>query len=278
MGKLDGKSALITGAARGQGRSHALLLAQQGADIVLVDAPAPVGSVPYGLGTEAELRETAELVEKEGRQAVVVPGDVRRAQDMRDAVAAACDSFGKLDILVANAGIVTYHQLVDMDDAAWQDMIDVNLTGAANTVRAALPHMIEREYGRIVVTSSGAARQGVQNLAHYCAAKWGVLGMVKTVALETGQYRGITCNAILPGGVDTPMMRHQEVYDAFAPDIENPTFEDMSERLLAYAAMPVPLVDPIDVSYGVLYLVSDESRYVSGATLDIGAGLNARYT
>ncbi|WP_168703710.1 mycofactocin-coupled SDR family oxidoreductase [Gordonia paraffinivorans] len=278
MGKLDGKSALITGAARGQGRAHAVLLAQEGADIVLTDVPASVESVPYDLGTEEELQETAALVEKEGARALVVKGDVRRSQDMREAVAAACDQLGKLDILIANAGIVTYHQMADMDDAVWQDTIDVNLTGVANTVRAALPHMIDRRYGRIVVTSSAAARQGLGNLGHYCASKWGLLGMMKAVALEVGPYGGITCNAVLPGSVDTPMMHHQEVYRMFAPELENPTFDDMSERLLGYAAMPVPLVDPIDISHAVLYLVSDEARYVSGATIDVGAGMNARYT
>jgi NAD(P)-dependent dehydrogenase (short-subunit alcohol dehydrogenase family) len=237
-----------------------------------------VQSVPYPLGTHADLEETANLVSKEGRQAVVVSGDVRRIEDLRGAVTTAVAEFGKLDILLANAGIVTYHQMVDMDDRAWQDMIDVNLTGAANSIRAVLPQMIEQKYGRIVATSSQAGRRGVPNLGHYCASKWGLIGLVKTVALETAPMLGITCNAVLPGGVDTPMMRHDEVYRTFAPEIDEPTVEDLEERLRMMNPMPITWIEAIDISHAVLFLASDEARYVSGATLDIAAAFNANGT
>ncbi|OLT12434.1 3-ketoacyl-ACP reductase [Pseudonocardia sp. CNS-139] len=275
MGKFDGRVALVTGAARGQGRSHAVQLAREGADLVLVDAPGPVGSVPYPLGTEDELAETAALVEKEDRRAVVVAADVRHADRMRAAADTAIGEFGRLDIAVVNAGIVTYHQLADMPDQAWQDMIDVNLTGAANTVRAVLPHMIERRYGRIVVTSSQAGRRGVPNLAHYCAAKWGLIGLVKTVALETAPHLGITCNAITPGGVDTPMMRHDEVYRTFVPELDAPTVADMEERLRQMNPQPITWIEPTDITHAVLFLAAEESRYITGSVIDVAAGFNA---
>jgi SDR family mycofactocin-dependent oxidoreductase len=275
VGRFDGRTALITGAARGQGRSHAIAMAREGADVVLVDAPAPVASVPYPLGTEDELRETAALVEAEGRTAIVAPADVRRSDQLRAVVALALERLGKLDVVVANAGVVTYHQLADMDDQAWDDVIDVNLTGVANTIRAVLPTMIERRYGRIVVISSQSGRRGVPNLAHYSAAKWGLLGLVKTVALETAPLGGITCNAVLPGAVDTPMMRHREVYRTFRPDLDDPTVEDMEERLLQMSPMPTPWIDAGDISNAVLFLAADEARHISGVSLDVAAAFNA---
>ncbi|MFF0148717.1 SDR family mycofactocin-dependent oxidoreductase [Amycolatopsis sulphurea] len=275
MSSLENKVALITGGARGQGRSHAVALARQGADVVLVDAPAPVASVSYGLGTESDLSDTVKLVEEQGRTALAVQGDVRKPADLRRAVTRAVEEFGHVDILLANAGITSYGKLSEMDDQQWQDMIDINLTGVANSIRAVLPHMLDRSYGRIVVTSSQAARRGMPNLAHYCAAKWGLIGLVKTVALEVAPSLGITCNAVLPGGVDTPMMRHDEVYQVFAPELAAPTVEDLEERLRRFNPMPTAWIEPSDISHGVLYLVSDEARYVSGATLDIAAAFNA---
>jgi SDR family mycofactocin-dependent oxidoreductase len=273
---LAGRTALITGAARGQGRSHAVRLAAAGADVVVLDAPAPVASVSYPLGTAEELEETAELVRAEGREALTVTGDVRRSADMRAAVGATLERFGKLDVLVANAGIATYRQLVDMDDETWGDMIDVNLTGVANTIRAALPHMLDRSYGRIVVISSQSARRGVPNLSHYCAAKWGLAGLVKTVALETAPKHGITCNAVLPGAVKTPMMEHEEVLRTFLPDAEEPSLAGMEELLSQMSPMPTPWIDASDISDAVLFLASDAARHISGVALDVAAGFNAK--
>lgn len=275
MGKLDGRVAFITGGSRGQGRSHAVHLAQQGADIVLVDVPDSIESVPYALGTEAELQETAALVEKEGRRAVTIRADVRRSDQMRAAADTAVAEFGKIDIALANAGIVTYHQLAAMDDQAWQDTIDVNLTGAANTLRAVLPTMIDRQYGRIVVTSSTAGRIGLPNLSHYCAAKWGLIGLVKSVALETAPLGGITCNAITPGTVDTPMMHHEEVYRTFAPDLESPTVTDLEERMRLMNTMSTAWIQPGDISHAVAFLASEEARYITGTVIDVSAGFGA---
>lgn len=275
MGKFDSRVALITGASRGQGRSHAVHLAQEGADVVLIDGPAPIQSVPYPLGTIEELEETAALVEKEGSRAIAVTADVRHSDQLRAAVETTVSEFGRLDIALVNAGIVTYHQLADMDDQTWQDMIDVNLTGAANTVRAVLPHMIERKYGRIIVTSSQAGRSGVPNVAHYCASKWGLIGLVKSVALETAPHLGITCNVVAPGTIDTPMMHHIEAYRTFAPDVEEPTVADLEERMRLMNPMPTTWIQPEDITHVVMFLASEEARFISGAVIDVAAALNA---
>jgi SDR family mycofactocin-dependent oxidoreductase len=275
MRRFERKVVLITGAARGQGQSHAVHFAREGASVALVDVPGPVDSVPYPLGNAAELAQSAALVEAEGGRALPIQGDVRQSGDMGSAVAKTIETFGKLDVVVANAGIVTYHQLVDMPDQAWHDMIDVNLTGVANTIRAALPHMIEMRSGRIIVTSSQSGRRGVPNLAHYSATKWGLIGLMKTVALETAPLLGITCNAVMPGAVDTPMMHHEEVYRVFAPDAPAPGVADLEARLLQMSPMPTPWIEPADISHAVLYLASEEARYVSGVALDIAAGFNA---
>ncbi|PKW16863.1 mycofactocin-coupled SDR family oxidoreductase [Saccharopolyspora spinosa] len=275
MPRFDGRVVFITGGARGQGREHAVHFARAGADVVLVDVPEQVESVPYPLGTCGDLHETVALVEKQGRRALAIEADVRRSNQMRAAVEQAIDEFGAVDILVANAGIVTYRHLSEMDDQMWQDTIDVNLTGVANTVRAVLGHMLEQRYGRIVVTSSQAGRRGVPNLAHYSASKWGLIGLVKSVALEVAPALGITCNAVLPGGVDTPMMHHDEVYAVFAPDVPAPTRADLEERLGRLNPMPITWIEPSDISHAVLHLASEEARYVSGATIDVAAAFNA---
>ncbi|WP_236792180.1 mycofactocin-coupled SDR family oxidoreductase [Amycolatopsis sp. GM8] len=275
MPRFDGRVALITGAARGQGREHAVRFAEAGADVVLVDVPAKVESVPYPLGTTGELHETLALVEQQGRRALAIEADVRRMEQLRAAVARAVEEFGAVDILVANAGIVTYRQLSDMDDQMWRDTIDVNLTGVANAMRAVLGHMLERRYGRIVVTSSQAGRRGVPNLAHYSASKWGLLGLVKAVALEVAPTLGITCNAVLPGAVDTPMMHHDEVYAVFAPDVPTPSLADLEDRLARLNPMPITWLEPGDISPAVLHLASEEARYISGAAIDVAAAFNA---
>ncbi len=275
MGKLDGRVAIITGGARGQGRSHALALAREGAEIVVCDVPAPITTIPYPTATEEELAETVSLVEDLDRRCVGIKADVRDPEQVRSVVEGAISEFGKIDILVSNHGICSYYEIKDMADDVWQDMIDVNLTGSFNVARAVVPHMRERQYGRIVFTASGLARQGQQQCGHYIASKWGIMGLTKSLALEVAT-EGITVNAILPTTVNTPMIMHDAMYQLFRPDLESPTADDMVPILSQLNAQGIPWVEPADISYGVLFLVSEEAAHITGGGLDVGAGWNAR--
>lgn len=274
MGQLDGQVAFITGGARGQGRAHALMLAEHGADIAICDIAGDIGTVPYGLGTEVDLKETQRLVNDLGRRCVAVQADVRSTEQIGGAVAAALEEFGRIDILVANAGVCGFGNFWEISDDMWDDMIGTDLTGVFKTMRAVVPHMIERGYGRIVATSSMGGRTGTPNLAHYVAAKFGVVGLVKTLALEVAD-KGITVNAICPSAVDTLMCHNEAFYGLFAPDLENPTREDVKPMYVGLNKIPIPWLAPSDVSQTVLYLVTDASRYVTGSTVDIGAGATA---
>ena len=275
MGKLAGKVALITGGARGQGRSHAVTLAAEGADIVVCDIDEPIGSVSYELATASDLDETVNLVEKTGRRCVALKGDVRRQADMDAVAAAAIAEFGRIDILLANAGIASASPIAELSEAMWQDMIDVNLTGVFHTFRAVVPHMIERRSGRIVATSSIVARMGATNSGHYAAAKWGVVGLVKSLSLEVVQH-GITVNAVLPGGVNTDMIHNPATYKMIVPDMENPTKDDVM-KFFAGNSPIAGLLEPAEVSQAILYLVSDDGRHLSGETLTMSGGMSANF-
>lgn len=274
MGKLDGKVALITGGARGQGRSHALALAQEGADVVVCDIAAQIETVPYALGTEAELATTAELVESIGRRALGVQVDVRNLADLEQLAKRVVAEFGQIDILLANAGISSYGSVADLSAQQWQDMIDVNVTGVFNSCKAVVPHMTERGYGRIVATSSIAGRMGTTNSSHYAAAKWGVLGLVKSLALEVMQH-GITVNAIAPSGVQTPMIMNDFYFKKiFRPDLDEPTEADVLPIFEQGQYLP-GLVQPSDISNAILYLVTDTGRYHTGEVLEVSGGMSA---
>ncbi len=274
MGRLEGRIAVITGGARGQGRSHALAAAREGADIVVCDLAAPMPTLPYKTATEADLAETVRLVEDLDRRCVGVKADVRDPAQVQQVVDAAISEFGQIDILLSNAGIGYYYELTETSDEAWQDTIDVNLTGSFNVTRAVLPHMIERQYGRIVYTSSGVARMGIPTLGPYVASKWGVLGLMKSVAIEVA-HDGITVNAVLPATVNTPMIKHDAMYGLFRPDLEHPTLEDMIPALSEFNLQGVPWVEPEDITYAVMCLVTEEARYMTGGGVDMGAGATA---
>ena len=272
MGRVEGKVALITGGARGQGRSHAVRLAEEGADVVLIDACTDFETTAeyYELATEDDLAETVRLVEATGQRVLAYQGDVRSLADVEAAVAQAVQHFGRLDIVVANAGIAVYGLTWKITEAQWRDTIDINLTGVWHTVRAAIPTMIEAgNGGSVVLTSSAAGLKGVWNTAHYTASKHGVVGIMRTLANEVARHK-IRVNTIHPTSVDTPMLK--AAYHLFVPDEENPSPERLAEAWQAINAMPVPWVDPIDVSNAVLWLASDEARYVTGVTLPIDAG------
>jgi SDR family mycofactocin-dependent oxidoreductase len=276
MGKLDGKVALVTGGARGQGRSHALTLAREGADIIICDVADQIETVSYKMATPGQLEETVQLVEALDRRCVAVQADVRDSAQMDSVVERGIAEFGRIDILLANAGIMSHHTIAGMSDEMWQDMVDVNLTGVFNSIRAVLPHMVEQNYGRIVATSSQAGRVAFPNIGHYVATKWGVLGLVKAVAQEVAAH-GINVNAVCPTNVDTDMIQHEAMYRLFLPDAANPTREDAEPVFAALNAIPVPWIQPQDVSNAILFLVSDEARYITGEEISVAAGFNASH-
>jgi SDR family mycofactocin-dependent oxidoreductase len=274
MTDLEGKVALVTGGARGQGRAHAVTLARHGCDVAVCDIAAPIPTVPYDLATTADLAETARLVEAEGRRCVAAVADVRDSGQVQAVVDTALAAFGRIDILVANAGICGFAPVAELADDAWEQMLATNLTGVFKSVRAVIPHMVGRRRGRIVATSSMGGRMGMANLAHYVAAKWGVIGLIKTVALEVAPH-GITANVVCPATADTPMVHNAAMYGLFCPGLVDPGRADVQPVYERMNPMRVPWLDPRDVAEAVVFLVSDEARYVSGHTLEVSMGGSA---
>ena len=274
MGEVEGRVALVTGAARGQGRAHAIALANEGADLIVTDLCADIGTVPYPLGTAAELAETVSLVEATGQRCLSMPADIRDTAGIGLVVEAGIEAFGQIDICVANAGVTGYGTFHELDDDTWNDMIDVDLTGTFKTIRAVLPHMLERRYGRIIATSSMAGRMGNANLAHYVAAKWGVIGMVKSLAMEVAN-KGITVNAIAPAAVDTAMLHNEAMYKLFCPDMDAPTREDVTPRYQAMNRLGVAWMAPEEVSRAVLFVAADAASSMTGQVIEVSLGSSA---
>jgi SDR family mycofactocin-dependent oxidoreductase len=270
VGLLDGKVVLITGGARGQGRAHALVSAREGAHVVVVDIGSDIATVPYALGVEEELAETVRLVEKQGGRALGVIADVRSQQDLDDAVSRTIAEFGRIDALIANAGILSIANIWEVSDEQWQDMIDVNLTGVWRSVKAVVPHMIERRSGSIVLTSSQNGEEPEPGCGHYTAAKHGVLGLMKAVAQETAQF-GIRCNALKPGFVATPMTTWQGMLDRYAGR-DGGRMDDALRAGYSYNALPREAMEPDAIARAALYLNSDLAAEVTGAALDVDAG------
>jgi (+)-trans-carveol dehydrogenase len=271
-GKLEGKVAFITGAARGQGRSHAVRLAQEGADIIAVDLCAQVASVPYPMATPQDLDQTVKEVEALDRRIVASQADVRDYDALNQALDEGVAQLGRLDIVSANAGIVSYGRAEELAEQTWQDVIDTDLTGEWHAAKAAIPQL--RAGGRggsIILTSSDAGLKASQNLAHYVAAKHGVIGLMRTLALELAPDF-IRVNALAPTTVDTPMSHNEATYRLFCPDLENPTADDMAGPATALNVLPIPWVEPIDISNALVFLASDEARYITGVALPVDAG------
>jgi SDR family mycofactocin-dependent oxidoreductase len=276
-GRVEGKVALITGAAQGQGRSHAVRLAEEGADIIAVDICAQIDSVPYPQGTEERLRETVRAVEALGRKAFGVKADVRDFGQLKTAVDDGVDHLGHLDIVSAGAGILNFGELETLEDADWQDLMDVNLTGVWHTAKACIPHLRARGGGSMILTSSTCAEIGMPGIGHYVAAKHGVVGLMKTLAIELGADR-IRVNTVNPTNVNTDMLMNASVFARFAPDLaaEERTLENLMPRFKAPHVLDLGWIDPVDVSNAVLWLASDEARYVTGVSLTIDAGHTAQ--
>jgi (+)-trans-carveol dehydrogenase len=274
MGLVDGKVALVTGAGRGQGRSHALRLASEGADVIAVDiGDGRVETIPYELASEADLDSTVKEIEATGRRAVKAVADVRSLSDLQSAVDAGLSQLGKIDIVCANAGIGSWGVAWEMSEQQWKDMIDINLTGVFNATRAALPSMVERgEGGSVVLTSSTAGLRAYANTAHYTAAKHGVIGLMKVLAQEAGPHR-IRVNAVCPTTVRTPLVINDATFELFAPHLENPTEDDVREPFEGLNILPgVAWLEPEDVSDAVLFLCSDAAKFITGVALPIDAG------
>ncbi len=271
MTNLSGHVALVTGAARGQGRSHAIALARAGARLVLVDIASDIANVPYPLGTAAELRETEAMVQEIGQECLSFVADIRDTVAMTNVVDTTLDTFGRLDICVANAGVVGFGRFWELTDDQWCTMIDTNLNGAFKTVRAVVPHMLERNHGRIIIVSSMSGRMGNANLAHYVASKWGLIGMAKSLAIEVAG-RGITVNALCPTSVDTPMLHNPAMYSLFCPDLETPTRDDVMPRYAAMNKLGRPWLSAEEVSHAVLYLCDEKAAAVTGQAIEISLG------
>jgi SDR family mycofactocin-dependent oxidoreductase len=275
MGRVEGKVALVTGAARGQGRSHAVRLAQEGADIVALDICRDLKTVQYDGATDADLAETASMIEDLDRRVISRKADVRDLSAMESAVSEAMSEFGRLDIVVANAGIATAAPAWELTEEMFQEMIDVNLTGVWKTVKPAIPHMIEQGSGSIILTSSTAGLVAFGNLAHYTAAKHGVVGLMRTLAVELAQHN-VRCNSVHPTTVDTPMIQNDVIRELFLGRT-GATREEAQGEFKGVNALPIPWVEAIDISNAVLYLASDEARYVTGHTQVVDAGGTAPY-
>ncbi|MFO7193815.1 MULTISPECIES: mycofactocin-coupled SDR family oxidoreductase [Thermocrispum] len=273
-GRLEGKVAFITGAARGQGRNHAVRMAQEGADIIAVDICEDIATVSpwYNLATKAELDETAKLVEATGRRVVARKADVRDLDALQAAFDEGVAELGRIDAVVANAGIASYGKAWELTAEQWKDMIDVNLTGVFHTAKVAIPKLIEQgSGGSITFTSSIGGLKGIQHVAHYVSAKHGIVGLMRTLANELGPYR-IRVNTIHPTNVDTIMIQNPGTWGMFAPDDPEPTQEKAMPGFMSLNTLPVPWVECDDISNALLFLASDEARYITGVTLPVDAG------
>ncbi|MDZ5621030.1 mycofactocin-coupled SDR family oxidoreductase [Nocardioides bizhenqiangii] len=276
MNRLEGKVALITGAARGMGRSHAIRLAEEGAAIVALDICRDIDNASTGLASQADLAETALLVEKAGGSVVALEADVRDLEALQRAASTAVDHFGTLDIVCANAAIASFGPSWELSEDAWRDVMDVNLTGSWHTAKACLPAMIELgRGGSIVFVNSVNGLKSGPGISHYAASKHGVVGLMKSLASEAGRF-GIRVNSVHPTMVGTAMTMNEAAFRRYLPEVDEPTLADMQRLMEGRHALDVPMIEAVDVSNAVLWLASDEARYVTGVTLPVDAGMLVR--
>lgn len=275
-GRLEGKVALITGAARGIGRAQAVRFAQEGADIVALDVCGPIDTVLVPHSTPDDLDTTASLVREAGGRVHTEIVDVRDLAGMQAATDRGAARFGGLDVVCATAGITSHGMAVELDENAWRTMLDVNLTGVWHTCRAGAPHLIARGAGSVILTSSIAGLRGLVGVAHYTAAKHGVVGLMRSLANELAPHH-VRVNCVNPTNVDTPMIQNDVVSSAFRPDLDRPpTRAEFADAARSMNMLAVPWIDPLDVANAALFLASDEARYITAITLPVDAGATQR--
>jgi (+)-trans-carveol dehydrogenase len=274
MGRVEGKVALVTGAAKGQGRSHCVRLAEEGADVIALDflQDYPQGRALYTGGSEADLAETVRLVEATGRKIVTHRADVQDLAQLQQAVDDGVAALGRLDIVSANAGVLLrFGKVEELDEDDWLYTLNTNLSGVWRTIKTTVPHLKASGGGSIIVTSSAAGIKATANAAAYVASKFGVIGLARSAARELGAHN-IRVNLLHPTQVATDMILNQNMYDLFCPDIENPTQDDFAARSSGMMAIETPWIDPVDVSNALVYLASDEARFVTGASVPVDSG------
>jgi (+)-trans-carveol dehydrogenase len=277
VGRVAGKVAFITGAARGQGREHAIRLAEEGADIIAVDVCDDIPAAGYPGATEADLDETAALVEKSGRRIVTAKADVRDVEGLRAALQKGVNELGRPDIVIANAGISgSPTQAATIDEAKWQAVLDINLTGVMHTAKVAIPHMSDGRGGSIILISSMLGLRGGGYVADYASSKHAVVGLMHSLANELAP-QWIRVNSIHPGNILTPMLDNDYFRRTVRPDLAEPTMKDATQVIGHFHMMPKPIIDARAVSNAVLFLASDESQYITGATLPVDAGAVAKF-
>ncbi|MFI5718094.1 mycofactocin-coupled SDR family oxidoreductase [Nocardia sp. NPDC051750] len=273
--EFQGRVALVTGGARGQGRSHALAFAERGADIVICDRCADSDALDYPLASEADLAQTAAMVESLGRRCLSVRADTADKAAMRALVQRAEEELGSIDIAVANAGVTGISMLGEHNGELWDEVIGSNLTGVFHTLAAVTPGMIARGYGRIITTSSMMGRTASPAMSAYVSSKWGVIGLTKAAAVELAPH-GITVNSIAPGNIATPMVMNDSMYRKFRPDLENPAWDDVAPVLAAKThLLPIAAIEPEQVSRVVLFLAAEASAHLTGMVFPIDAGAGA---
>jgi SDR family mycofactocin-dependent oxidoreductase len=281
---LTGKVAVVTGAARGIGRAIAVDFAANGADVVAIDIAGPVSAITkFAPATPQDLEQTGELIRANGRKFLTITADIRDLEALRAAAQRAEQTLGKIDIVVANASIQAFKPLLEMEDPDWHDVIDTNLTGTANTVRAFAPHLVKQGKGRFILISSMQGRYGTKNGAAYSASKWGIIGLMKSVALELGKHK-ITVNTIEPGLIDTALTHNDKRWSMAVgetmttPPPEHPTEEETIAARLPKVPLGVPWLQPEQVSPVAVFLASDAAEMVTGACYDVTAGDSAHTT
>jgi NAD(P)-dependent dehydrogenase (short-subunit alcohol dehydrogenase family) len=278
---LNGKVAVVTGAARGIGRAIAVEFAANGANVIAIDIAGPVSPASNAVpATLEELEETVRLIKEYGREGEAIRADIRDIAALRTAAEHVTKTYGRIDILVADAAIQRWKPLLEMEDSDWHDVIDNNLNGTANTIRAFAPQMVAQRHGRIIVLSSMQGKHGTKDASSYSASKWGILGLMKSAALELGQY-DITVNALIPGLVDTPLTRYttrlrESMAETGQKAPENPTAQEAWDTRAPTVALKVGWLQPDDISPAAVFLASDAASMVTGAEYEVTGGDSAK--